>query len=279
MSILHTVLDIINNEKPKTYANAFDFEADTPVVSTEPKVIYKTTEELEQFYADGTKQRKEKLVKESKRLEKLEVKRQEKAKVAEKKARARLTASGKKDIAKWKAQRVKAEAKVFTETKASQTIIELKKQEEELLAQVVATEEAQKQAELAIQRLDAKKAELQAEKASLQVEQELNVVLEEKIKTIQQTVVLQTKLGAITEVLHKLQAQIRVAQNLERVFTQRQRTELLIRSGGKCQSCGDAVNIDTFEADHIIPYSKGGETVVENGQCLCRNCNRTKSNN
>jgi len=29
---------------------------------------------------------------------------------------------------------------------------------------------------------------------------------------------------------------------------------------------------------HITPWSKGGKTVVNNCQMLCRECNRTKSN-
>lgn len=34
---------------------------------------------------------------------------------------------------------------------------------------------------------------------------------------------------------------------------------------------------DEMEADHIIPWAKGGKTVKENCQMLCRHCNRTKS--
>lgn len=34
----------------------------------------------------------------------------------------------------------------------------------------------------------------------------------------------------------------------------------------------------TLEVDHIIPWSKGGETVLDNLQTLCSVCNRGKSN-
>jgi 5-methylcytosine-specific restriction endonuclease McrA len=63
-----------------------------------------------------------------------------------------------------------------------------------------------------------------------------------------------------------------------RNFTPHQRSILYLNAGGKCQICGDPVSVTDFEADHIIPFSKGGLTTIENGQCLCRNCNRTKSN-
>ena len=42
--------------------------------------------------------------------------------------------------------------------------------------------------------------------------------------------------------------------------------------------CGEHFEIDEMEGDHIIPWSKGGKTVKENCQMLCRNCNRKKSN-
>ena len=47
---------------------------------------------------------------------------------------------------------------------------------------------------------------------------------------------------------------------------------------GICKSCGEHFEIDEMEADHIIPWSKGGKTVKENCQMLCLHCNRTKSN-
>ena len=32
----------------------------------------------------------------------------------------------------------------------------------------------------------------------------------------------------------------------------------------------------SFEIDHIVPESKGGEAILENLQLLCRHCNRSK---
>lgn len=49
----------------------------------------------------------------------------------------------------------------------------------------------------------------------------------------------------------------------------------------KCRICGNSPATDQsikLEVDHIKPWSKGGETVIENLQTLCSDCNRGKSN-
>jgi hypothetical protein len=49
------------------------------------------------------------------------------------------------------------------------------------------------------------------------------------------------------------------------------------KQDGKCAKCGNSFDISEMEADHITPWSRGGRTVPENCQMLCKNCNRTKS--
>lgn len=60
-----------------------------------------------------------------------------------------------------------------------------------------------------------------------------------------------------------------------RHFNTREREAIFILSGGKCANCGVLLD-ETFECDHIIAFSRGGETSVENGAALCRPCNRKK---
>ena len=48
------------------------------------------------------------------------------------------------------------------------------------------------------------------------------------------------------------------------------------KQGGKCVKCGEKFELPQMQADHITPWSKGGKTVEQNCQMLCKNCNRTK---
>ena len=58
------------------------------------------------------------------------------------------------------------------------------------------------------------------------------------------------------------------------------RARVEIRDVSTCQMCGRSVRNDgiTIHIDHIVPLSWGGGTVVDNLQCLCRECNEGKKN-
>ena len=62
-----------------------------------------------------------------------------------------------------------------------------------------------------------------------------------------------------------------------RKFSDTDKRTALERQGGKCAHCGKDITLETAQADHIIPWSKGGRTVPGNLQCLCVACNNAKS--
>lgn len=60
----------------------------------------------------------------------------------------------------------------------------------------------------------------------------------------------------------------------------RLRFEVLVRDKFTCRFCGASPTKDpsvTLHIDHIIPWSKGGETSLDNLQTLCSKCNLGKS--
>ena len=65
----------------------------------------------------------------------------------------------------------------------------------------------------------------------------------------------------------------------KRAFDEIQKQVIYRRDKGMCQMCGIHCEWNAWEADHIVPWSKGGQTEIENGQVLCPACNSKKSNN
>ena len=65
-----------------------------------------------------------------------------------------------------------------------------------------------------------------------------------------------------------------------RVISDKLRYQVLKRDHFKCCACGASPAKDPsveLHIDHIIPWSKGGETTLENLQTLCSRCNLGKS--
>ena len=60
----------------------------------------------------------------------------------------------------------------------------------------------------------------------------------------------------------------------------RLKVQVLMRDGNRCRICGVACNdgIHKIHFDHIIPWSKGGETTLDNLQVLCSDCNEALGN-
>ena len=60
----------------------------------------------------------------------------------------------------------------------------------------------------------------------------------------------------------------------------RLKVQVLMRDGNRCRICGVECSggLHNIRFDHIIPWSKGGETTLENLQVLCSTCNEAKGN-
>ena len=64
---------------------------------------------------------------------------------------------------------------------------------------------------------------------------------------------------------------------MRRFFNKRMRRILLILAGNRCQICNQKLD-KSFHADHVVPYSKKGSTILDNAQALCQKCNLQKGN-
>jgi len=54
--------------------------------------------------------------------------------------------------------------------------------------------------------------------------------------------------------------------------------KIVRRDGQICQKCNEPVSDDEVEFDHLIPFSKGGESTTENLRLIHKDCNRRKGN-
>lgn len=60
-----------------------------------------------------------------------------------------------------------------------------------------------------------------------------------------------------------------------RRFNARERIAMALGAGGRCRRCGAPLP-PGWHADHVDPYSRGGQTDLSNGQPLCPSCNLAK---
>lgn len=73
-------------------------------------------------------------------------------------------------------------------------------------------------------------------------------------------------------------------KDIKRAFNEAERIKIYRKDRGVCQMCLEeglppeqaVVPWKEYEADHVVPHSRGGATIVENGQVLCRRHNRIK---
>ena len=64
----------------------------------------------------------------------------------------------------------------------------------------------------------------------------------------------------------------------KRFPSERLKVQVLMRDGNKCRLCGITVTGENIHFDHILAWSKGGETTLENIQVLCETHNLAKGN-
>jgi len=62
-----------------------------------------------------------------------------------------------------------------------------------------------------------------------------------------------------------------------RTFNDKQIEEMWVEQTGICKKCECDLSKTDYAADHILPHSYGGPTVIKNGQLLCVSCNERKS--
>ena len=99
--------------------------------------------------------------------------------------------------------------------------------------------------------------------------------LEKKVASLMADKEVQNKKG-IYEYL--LSDGVRAEKLNLRQFDDDEKREAYETQGGICPKCGKHFAIEEMEGDHIVPWSKGGKTIPENLQMLCRRCNGLKSN-
>jgi hypothetical protein len=62
-----------------------------------------------------------------------------------------------------------------------------------------------------------------------------------------------------------------------RAFTDKDKTKKYNQQKGICPICGEHHEIGNMEGDHIVEWSKGGKTTIDNLQMVCKTCHRKKS--
>ena len=85
-------------------------------------------------------------------------------------------------------------------------------------------------------------------------------------------------IGRIMMIYQLIENIIGNTNSSQRLYSKSTKEELWYE-GYVCPYCNQQIlSIDDAEVDHIIPFSKAGNTVIENAQLLHRHCNREKNN-
>lgn len=86
--------------------------------------------------------------------------------------------------------------------------------------------------------------------------------------------------GRIEQILHIINDTIKSDHTTDevRIFPPEIKQQLFTPNY-RCSYCGNEIlSIDDCEVDHIVPFSRGGRTTIENAQLLHKQCNKHKGN-
>ena len=97
--------------------------------------------------------------------------------------------------------------------------------------------------------------------------------LEERISVLMQDEEINNRKGIYDYVLTGNENKLNL-----RVFDDKMKRLAYERQDGVCIKCGQKFEYEKMEGDHIIAWSQGGKTNLDNLQMLCKFCNNTKSN-
>ncbi len=56
-------------------------------------------------------------------------------------------------------------------------------------------------------------------------------------------------------------------------LTKKERLEIWKKTDGKCHICGEKIDNNNFEADHVKAFSSGGDNKIDNFLASCSTCN------
>ena len=98
------------------------------------------------------------------------------------------------------------------------------------------------------------------------------IELENEIKRLMADDDVTNKKGIYTYVLTREEKHLNI-----RDFTESQKRSVYEQQFGICPICNGHFEFEQMEGDHIVPWHKGGKTLIENLQMLCIPCNRKKS--
>ncbi|MCF0210255.1 MAG: DUF262 domain-containing protein [Bacteroidales bacterium] len=97
--------------------------------------------------------------------------------------------------------------------------------------------------------------------------------LEKEIKLLMEDDEVENKKGIYYYVLDRAEKHLNL-----RAFSKSMARSVYEKQKGICPICKKHFEFEEMEADHIIPWSKGGKTTIDNCQMLCKKDNIEKSN-